>query len=38
MVNIKIFEIEKDFQEKEKALVIRINELQKRINQLDLDI
>jgi chromosome segregation ATPase len=38
MVNIKIFEIEKEFQEKEKNLEIKINELQKRINQLDLDI
>ena len=27
MVNIKIFEVEKDFQEKEKALDVKINEL-----------
>jgi len=32
MVNIKIFELEKEFQEKEKSFDVKINELQKRIH------
>jgi hypothetical protein len=31
MVNIKIFEVEKEFQEKEKTLETKINELMSRI-------
>jgi hypothetical protein len=31
MVNIKIFEVEKEFQEKEKSLETKINELMSRI-------
>ena len=38
MVNVKIFEVERDFQEKEKALEGRISDLQKRILQLEQDI
>lgn len=32
MVNIKIFEVEKDYQEKEKSMEIKISDLQKRIH------
>ena len=32
MVNIKIFEVEKEFQDKEKAFEIKISELQKKIH------
>ena len=32
MVNIKIFEMEKEFQDKEKIFETRINELQKKIH------
>jgi hypothetical protein len=35
MVNIKIFEVEKEFLAKEKALDLKISELQKKIHQLD---
>ena len=35
MVNIKIFEVEKEFQEKEKSLETKINELMSRIYQLE---
>ena len=38
MVNIKIFEVEKEFQEKEKSLETKINELMSRIYQLEEDI
>lgn len=38
MVNIKIFEMEREFQDKEKTFETRINELQKKIHQLDQDI
>jgi DNA polymerase III delta prime subunit len=35
MVNIKIFEVEKEFYDKERSLEAKINDLQKRILQLD---
>lgn len=38
MVNVKIFEVERDFQDKEKALEAKISDLQKRILQLEQDI
>ena len=38
MVNIKIFEVEKEYQEKEKQLDTKINELMTRIYQLDQDV
>ena len=38
MVNIKIFEVEKEFQEKEKSLETKINELMSRIYQLEEDV
>jgi hypothetical protein len=38
MVNIKIFGVEKEFQEKEKSLETKINELMSRIYQLEEDV
>jgi len=38
MVNIKIFEVEKEFQEKEKLLETKINELMSRVYQLEQDV